>query len=159
MTENATIANEQRIMYVLEVLIDFHPVGIKHREAFYQLDGLHFNEHKLYYITSSGVSKSVCSKIKKLTDLQTEKWLDHLYFINQGKQIKYKTYIEEKWDKRMCNRCSRFKDTGEFQNGRNKYVCKQCNKEYMREYRTKRKTKENQRFTEIVSIRCDPIKN
>jgi len=79
-------------------LKDLVPFGIKHNNIFIEVNDISIDiRGRLFYLNNNNEIKSVSSLIKDIKNLQTARWLNHLYFMDgYGNEREFKKYMIQK---------------------------------------------------------------
>lgn len=90
-------SNHLAVIFELNLLKRLVPFGIKHNNLFIKIKEISINSKgQLFYQNNNNETKSVCSLIKHIKQIQTARWLNHLYFIDgYGKQQDFKKFVSK----------------------------------------------------------------
>jgi hypothetical protein len=94
-----TKSNNTAITNEIRVLKDVVPFGIMLGALFVKIENLEIDEKGRLCCSQGNEIISVSSLINTVKQLQTSRWLNHLYFIDGfGKKILFKNYISKKYN-------------------------------------------------------------
>ena len=90
--------NDRTVINEINSLKELVPFGIKNKKEFIILNNISIDINgRLFYENNNNEVKSVSSLIKEIKELQTSRWLNHLYFINgYGECIQFKKFVSTK---------------------------------------------------------------
>lgn len=74
-------------------------IGFKHNNLFIEPKDMSIEDNGKLFYQNNNNKKSVSSLIKHTKNLQTARWLNHLYFIDgYGREQEFKKFVSQKYN-------------------------------------------------------------